>query len=332
MELNLKHTYYSEKMIAFAAVREAADLCRNVQRELAPGEIQKKDRSPVTIADFGSQALVCSRLRKAYPNDPIIAEEVADELRTEENILVKDQVVSRVREIRPDASEAAILEWIDYGGHKDQAPRYWTLDPIDGTKGFLRGDQYAVALALIADGEVVVAALACPNLTLSMAPDSKGIIAIAVKGQGTEFFQLQDMKVLEKVSISKQIEPDKVRFSEFVESTHTSHSGAQLIAQYLGISGKSVRLDSQAKYAVVAGGDAEIYMRLPSDRRYVENIWDHAAGMLIVEEAGGKVTDINGKPLIYKHGYQLKENRGVIVSNSLLHDPLLKAIAKAGIK
>ena len=57
-----------------------------------------------------------------------------------------------------------ICSWIDHGGAVHYRERFWTLDPIDGTKGFLRGEQYAVALALIEGGEVVVAALACPNL------------------------------------------------------------------------------------------------------------------------------------------------------------------------
>ena len=324
-------SYYSEKMIAMAAVREASDLCINVQQSLMGDSISKADKSPVTIADFGSQALVCSRIRRAYPGDPIIAEETSAALRTDENDSERNQMIHQVRLLRPDASAADILDWIDYGGHKKQSDRFWTLDPIDGTKGFLRGDQYAVALALIVDGEVVVAALACPNLVLNTAPDCKGVLAVAVKGEGTELYQLGNMSPIGKAQVSSTAEPSEVRFSASVESAHTSHSDAQRIARILGIEGKSVRLDSQAKYVVVAAGDAEIYMRLPSSRRYVENIWDHAGGMLIVEEAGGKVTDINGLPLSFKHGYLLESNQGVIVSNSILHKPLLNAIQKAEI-
>ena len=61
--------------------------------------------------------------------------------------------------------EEQVCRWIDHGGGSQYSERFWTLDPIDGTKGFLRGEQYAVALALIVDGRVAVAALACPNLT-----------------------------------------------------------------------------------------------------------------------------------------------------------------------
>ena len=77
---------------------------------------------------------------------------------------------------------------------------------------------------------------------------------------------------------------------------------------------------------VVARGEADIYMRLPANATYREKIWDHAGGVLIVEEAGGKVTDVMGKPLEFTHGRQLEANRGVIATNGLLHDAVLKAL------
>lgn len=318
--------FEAEKRIAIAAVREAAELCQNVQQQMDPEAMQKKDRSPVTVADFGSQALICSRLRRAWPDDPIIAEENAAVLREAESQESARQVVYHVRTLRPDASSEDVLEWIDYGGHKEHAPRYWTLDPIDGTKGFLRGDQYAVALALIVDGEVVVAALACPNLTISLDPGERGVVAIVVLGQGAELYRLRDMELIGDARVSAVENPAEAKFSESVESGHTSHSRSAKISELMGISAPATRLDSQAKYVVVAAGDAEIYMRLPSSRRYVENIWDHAAGMLLVQEAGGRVTDVHGKDLDFGHGWQLAENRGVLVSNGALHDPLLTAV------
>ena len=320
-------SFTAEKVIALAAVREAAELCQSVQEQMAVGSIEKKDRSPVTIADCGSQALICSRLRKAFSKDPIIAEETAAVLRTEEGKGALNAVSQYVRDLRPDATTEDILEWIDYGNQKQHVPRYWTLDPIDGTKGFLRGDQYAVALALIVEGTVEVAAVACPNLTLRRYPDTKGVIAIAVRGQGTSLHRLSDTEDLGAAKVTEVVDPGEARFSESVESAHTSHSRSAVISRMLGITKPATRLDSQAKYVVVAGGDADIYMRLPSARRYVENIWDHAAGMLVVEEAGGRVTDVHGKDLDFSHGYQLIENKGVLVSNGNLHAKLLRAVA-----
>jgi 3'(2'), 5'-bisphosphate nucleotidase len=89
-----------------------------------------------------------------------------------------------------------------------------------------------------------------------------------------------------------------------------------------------VRLDSQAKYGVVARGDAAIYLRLPSPKQpdYREKIWDHAAGALIVQEAGGRVTDALGSDLDFSYGHKLEKNRGIIVSNGQLHPAILGAI------
>ncbi|MCB0191961.1 MAG: 3'(2'),5'-bisphosphate nucleotidase, partial [Anaerolineae bacterium] len=60
---------------------------------------------------------------------------------------------------------------------------------------------------------------------------------------------------------------------------------------------------------------------------YREKIWDHAAGSLIIEEAGGRVTDMYGKPLDFSSDYKMNDNRGVIVSNGDLHDAVLEALA-----
>ncbi len=89
-----------------------------------------------------------------------------------------------------DINAAQVLGWIDRGGTSQYVERFWTLDPIDGTKGFLRGEQYAVALALVVDGRVVVAALACPNLSAHEEPETEksltpsGAIFWAVLGGG----------------------------------------------------------------------------------------------------------------------------------------------------
>jgi 3'(2'), 5'-bisphosphate nucleotidase len=97
----------------------------------------------------------------------------------------------------------------------------------------------------------------------------------------------------------------------------------------LGLSGDVVRMDSQAKYAAVARGQAEIYLRSPNPRTpdYRECIWDHAAGWLVVEEAGGTVTDVYGRALDWTHGRRLAQNIGVLATNGILHETVLQALA-----
>ncbi|MCY4262785.1 MAG: hypothetical protein OXC97_05670 [Candidatus Dadabacteria bacterium] len=88
-------------------------------------------------------------------------------------------------------------------------------------------------------------------------------------------------------------------------------------------------MDSQCKYAVLARGDASIYFRPPPRKDYRENIWDHAAGYIIVREAGGTVTDSSGKSLDFSLGRQLRQNRGILATNGAIHDAVVWAVKKA---
>ena len=323
-------SYQTEVAVALKAVLEAASLCQKVQATVSPEMMQKKDRSPVTVADFGSQALVCRVINNTFPDDPVIGEEDSNELRTAEKSALLEKVVSHVSVELPGSTAEQILEWIDLGGSSEYSDRFWTLDPIDGTKGFLRKEQYAIALGLIVKGEVVVAALCCPNLPMSGDADGTGVVFCAVKGEGTISMNLGS-DVETNVSVSSVADSSAARFCESVESGHSSHGDAAAVASELGITADSVRLDSQAKYAIVARGDADVYMRLPTRPGYVEKIWDHAAGMLVIEEAGGKVTDIFGKDLDFSHGDGLKMNKGVVASNGKLHDVVIAALEKTGV-
>ncbi len=336
----MNRLYESEREVAAHAVREAARLCQAVAAEISPEVLAKKDKSPVTVADYGSQALICRALGEAFPEDPIIAEEDAAELRQPENMAILDQVALHVRAVRADGGHgldaAEVCQWIDRGGTSQYRDRFWTLDPIDGTKGFLRREQYAVALALVVRGEVVVAALSCPNLVAGgedPALQAGGSIFFAVKGQGA-FVAAGDASADPTpipIRVSDRDDPSAVRFCESVESGHSAHGDAAAIASRLGMTAPPLRMDSQAKYAVVARGKADIYLRLPTRADYREKIWDHAAGALIVAEAGGTVSDIDGRPLEFHHGRELVVNRGVIVTNGRLHGLVLGAVRKLGI-
>jgi 3'(2'), 5'-bisphosphate nucleotidase len=323
------HGYERELHAAIHAVGEAARLCQVVQREILEGVLEKEDRSPVTIADYGSQALICRRLRQAFPDDPIIAEEDSAALRKPENAGLLTRIAQQVQRIDGTAKAEDILEWIDEGRTSTYSGRLWTLDPIDGTKGFLRGEQYAVALALLIEGEVRVAVLACPNLG-DVEPElgKGGAVYVAIRGAGAARMRMSGGK-MEAVHVSRNADPEHARFCESYDSSHSSHSEAAQIARQLGIGQPPIRVDSQVKYALVAGGVADLYLRLPSRPGYVEKIWDHAAGTLIVEEAGGRVTDASGRPLEYYHGAELRNNKGVVVTNARLHDTVMDAVRKS---
>jgi 3'(2'), 5'-bisphosphate nucleotidase len=135
--------YELEKSIAIAAVTVASRFCQQIRYGHQTQAVTKADTSPVTIADFGAQALICQALAEAFPDDPVIAEEDSSLLRKPEFAEVLRGITAGIREFKPEISSESILDWIDRG-NGEIASRYWTLDPIDGTKGFIRGDQYTV--------------------------------------------------------------------------------------------------------------------------------------------------------------------------------------------
>lgn len=320
--------FAKELAVGLQAVRESSEICRRVQKQIAGSSLEKDDKSPVTIADFASQAIVCRILTSQFPSDPIIGEETAADLMSDERRPFLDKVVDTLRGTHPDVKPETVCHWID-AGRGDAGKRFWTLDPIDGTKGFLRGEQYAVSLALIIDGQIQVSILGCPNLPATDAWDGEtGCLFSAVRGQGATLRRLAGGDETQTVRTSGTKKTSAARFCESVESGHSAHDRSSRIAELLGIQSAPVRLDSQAKYGVVARGEADAYLRLPTKPGYREKIWDHAGGVLVVEEAGGWVTDVDGKPLEFTHGRELSANRGVIVTNGLIHDAVLEAVAK----
>ncbi|MBK8407598.1 MAG: 3'(2'),5'-bisphosphate nucleotidase [Sandaracinaceae bacterium] len=320
------------------AVRAAALVTRAVQADLVHAStLEKSDKSPVTVADFASQAVVAATLSlSGSAVRAMVGEEDAADLRGEDATTRRGQVVQHARGVLgAELSEEDVLGFIDLGGHTpplDAGGRasgtYWTLDPIDGTKGFLRSEQYAIALALIHDGQVVVGALGCPRLPVDMDAEDEGVLMLAARGQGAFSEPLfRDGKRV-AIRVSTVQEASQARFCESVEAGHSDQDQSAQIAQALGITAPGLRMDSQAKYAGLARGDASIYLRLPTRKDYQEKIWDHAAGLIVVEEAGGRVTDVRGAPLDFGRGGTLAGNSGVIATNGPIHDEVLAAVMK----
>jgi len=307
---------------AIEAVGQAADICSEIQHQLvAEDTLTKKDRSPVTIADYASQAVICRMLHQTFPSIPIVGEEDAQSLQAEEN----KNVLNKVNDFLSGWSKTDILQAIDLGNGEAKG-RFWTLDPIDGTKGFLRGDQYAVALALINRGEIELGVLGCPNLPFE-GQETDGTLAFAVKGKGSYSRALHGDTIRENRVIA-ETEDGTVRFLESVETGHANHGLQGQIMNRFGKKARSVRYDSQVKYAVLAQGKADVYLRLPNPKYpdYQEKIWDHAAGVMVVSEAGGKATDMFGRELDFNQGKKLVNNRGVIVTNGAVHDSIIKLL------
>ena len=322
----------SKKQVAIEAVRKASELCQQVQTEMVSTDaIQKTDRSPVTVADFGSQALICKAIGDAFPKDVIVAEENAQSLKQNTHLLKRvADYVERFVQTDPsqtDTFQQNVCNWIDRGEGDVEKSGFWTLDPIDGTKGFLRGDQYAIALAWIVNGKVQVGVLGCPNLPhrLDTPETERGCLFVAARGEGTAVYTIQGNQRLADARVSENAS----RLAESFESTHGDSDTHGKIARQLALDAPAIRIDSQAKYGIVARGEASLYIRLPNPQYpdYRECIWDHAAGLIVVEEAGGCVTDANGQPLNFLSGRRMNENRGVVATNGTLHKRVLSILS-----
>ena len=318
---------------AIAAVRQAALLAREVQRELVTPALTKDDRSPVTVGDFAVQAVVARRLAEHLPGSTLIGEESAEALRLAEGVDTLERVTQFVRRLIPDATPEEVCGLVDRGSG-DPPEEFWTLDPIDGTKGFLRRDQYAVALGKIERGVVTIGVLGCPELANGSqpAPGGAGSLVVAVRGEGTWWQPLVGNGHWRQLRVSQCTYASQARILRSVEKSHTNVDEIGRLAASLGITAAPVPLDSQAKYAVLAAGSGDVLVRLisPKQPHYKEKIWDQAAGSLVISEAGGRITDLDGKPLDFSHGRSLVRNRGILATNGRLHEPLLAGLRAIG--
>lgn len=317
---------------ALTSVQQAALLAQEIQEDMVSPAITKEDRSPVTVADYAAQAVVGYYLERRFPEAVLVGEEHSDVLRSPEGQETLIRVTDFVRRVIPGVSSEQVCAFIDRG-RGEAGDNYWTLDPVDGTKGFLRGDQYAVALAYVEGGRVQIGVLGCPNLSPGELGDltGKGSLLAAARGEGSWVTVLEDSpadQVYREIFVSTRADPGQARILRSYESGHTNVSQIDEFQDALGSNSEPVRMDSQAKYALLAAGVGEVYLRLLSAGRteYREKVWDQGAGSLLVEEAGGVVTDLDGLELDFSQGRRLAANRGLCATNGLLHQETLRAL------
>ncbi|KAK2447195.1 3'(2'),5'-bisphosphate nucleotidase [Trifolium repens] len=370
-----KDDYSKELDVAVRAVQMACSLCQRVQDTLISKtnhQVQSKDdNSPVTVADWSVQAVVSWILSECLgsENISIVAEEDVQTLSKSNASELLNSVVKTVNECLADAprfgvqkpkSSLGTSEVLDIISRCNStggpSGRFWVLDPVDGTLGFVRGDQYAVALALIEDGEVVLGVLGCPNYPMRKEwlgyqhryhrivskltpPNSdswnKGCVLYAKKGSGKAWMQplLNVNKMFVWPNHAKQVfvssidNPALATFCEPVEKANSSHSFTAGLAHSVGLRKQPLRVYSMVKYAAIGRGDAEVFMKF-ARAGYKEKIWDHAAGVIIIQEAGGVVTDAGGCPLDFSKGLYLEGlDRGIIAcSGASLHGKIIEAV------
>lgn len=312
------------------------------------GEFIKSDKTAVSLADFAAQALLVAAIHRNFPDDTIVGEEDTAILQTDEGILDRVwELVSSTRLededceklLRSPSSLSEMLESIDLSGASYGGPkgRVWMIDPVDGTKGFLTGGQYVVCATLLVDGVEMVATFGSPHVNLENGKISEqdtdttgaGCLISAIKGQGAQVRELSRGALLEARDIEKNKpinDCSKLRFAENCNTTSPQFPDRQKIAEKLGAPWDPIHIYStQLRYIALTLGTCDVVLRTPKPEDAAAHIWDHAGGVMMYEEAGGKVTDINGKSFASTVGRDLTENFGLIAAPASIHSKVLQA-------
>lgn len=301
---------------ALPAVAAACGLCVAAGETATAKAWEKDDGSPVTAADYAAQFVLTKAIREVFPQDEILAEETPRSLSGERG----EEMLANILRLLPETGKSEFLETLGEGGGDANAGRFWTVDPIDGTAGFISGGQFAVAAALVEDGVPAVGLLGCPGL---------GIILFASRENGL-YRTRTDGSGAERMGIPKP-RKEKTVLCETARGSRGTYLQSEKIRDGLPRRTETVRMDSQCKYALLAGGEADVFVRVPNAGGRKESVWDHAAGAAIVSGVGGKVSDFDGEALDFSHGKTLRRNRGIVAAGREIHGEVISAILKAGL-
>ncbi|MFX1442149.1 MAG: inositol monophosphatase family protein [Promethearchaeota archaeon] len=292
--------YNREISLAVDLVKKASEITEWFKKKGVETYL-KKDRSPATVADYSSQIYILSRLKVSFPKDQVIAEE-------NEMELIDDNSASQIKECFNDLDINDITDLknlFNYRGQK--SARQWTVDPIDGTKGYMKGLKYAIGIGLMVNSDPKISVINVPQYK------NNGIaIFTAEQGQGAK--ASYGGKNFESIHVSNQINLKKARLCQ---SLHYDLPWVTQFADKLGIE-KRIKMDSMAKFCLVADGSYDLYIKpIMGFRAFT---WDYGPGDLLVREAGGKVTDLDEERLVFKDEKCILRAPGIITSNGALHD------------
>jgi 3'-phosphoadenosine 5'-phosphosulfate (PAPS) 3'-phosphatase len=297
--------YKNELKIAVKLVRKATEITEWFRKKGFESFV-KSDQSPVTIADFASQIYILSELKDYFPDDEIIAEE--------ENINFIDLKAENLIKDCFDELKLGELKTIRanirYRGKPSE--RQWTVDPIDGTMGYQKGLSYAVGIGFMLNSLPKVCAIAVPNYN-----EKSLVLFSAEENQGAQVSY--DNEGFSTIRVSQNEDLTKFRLCH---SLHYDKPWVLNFARTVGIR-NFVQIDSMAKFCMIAEGSADLYIK-PLDAVH-SFTWDFMPGELLVKEAGGEVTDLNGKELKYEGEKCLWTAPGIIASNGILHKKIIKS-------
>ena len=302
--------YNRELKFAINIVRKASIITEWFRKKgIESFSFKKNDQSPVTLADFASQIYLISQLREYFQDDQIIADE--------ENIefidLKAENLIKQCFE-ELNINELEILkENIRYHGKSSE--RQWTIDPIDGTIGYQKGLSYAIGVGFMIESNPKICAIAVPNYN-----EEALAIFSAEKNQGAQVSY--NKNVFKPIKVNQNEDIYKIRLCH---SLHYDQPWVLNFAKNIGIR-SFIQIDSMAKFCMVADGTADLYLK-PLDPEH-SFTWDFLPGDLLVREAGGSVTDLNGERLKFKERKCLWTKPGIIASNSRLQKKIIELIKR----
>ncbi|MEE2972893.1 MAG: inositol monophosphatase family protein, partial [Planctomycetota bacterium] len=196
----------------------------------------------------------------------------------------------------------------------------------DGTTGCLRGQQCAIALGHVYEAVPVVGLLGCPHLPVGAAEDygtadSVGSIYVGVVGEGALAgpATAKSRNDLQPIAVSASPPDGRARVCLSYEKTHGDQDRTSAALEAAGVETTPIRIDSQCKYAMVASGRADLYLRLAREG-YREKSWDHAGGCAVVRAAGGIVESATGRPLRIE-GRWVDAPGGIVVRTPAVVNP-----------
>lgn len=332
-----------ELHIACLTVQRAALVTRKLLEAVDKGILDKNDSTPVTLGDFAAQALIISALHHVFPDDKFVGEEDSHALRADEGLLNRTwELVSTTHldgeELYTPSTKEEMLDLIDLGRGECKTDRTWILDPIDGTATFMNGQQYAVCLALVVDGCQQIGVLGCPNLNLSTGRvhedivdrDGYGYQLYAVSGSGAGIRQMGNGALLPGQRIERKSAVSNPSELQFVDCGHASSTDSDLhgqIARRMEAPWPNVTdvWAAQMRYVALAVGGCNAVIKIPRNTNYRSKLWDHAGGMLIAEEVGLVVTDVDGERINCACGRSLG-CFGMIVAPPSIHPLVVETV------
>lgn len=264
--------FAAELPVAAKLALEAGDIAMRYHGEDISVDL-KLDDEPVTVADHECSAHIVAGLRKAFPDDVVISEEVADDAR------------------------------------RLSAERVWYVDPIDGTKDFIRGQNgYCVMIGLTIEAVPTVGTVYQPN---------SGALLFAAKNAGGWLHREGSCR---RLSTSDRTRPEDARY---LRSKSRIPADWDRIASELGLARGETIASIGLRLCTIALGASDLYVN-PYTK---SSSWDTCGPQVILEEAGGTLTDMHGLPLRYDD-VSCKHRRGVVASNGHMHDSVIQKFSE----